>query len=79
MFSLLPQLALMAAPLTVSPLNYLDYFVQIKGEFKVEDVSNGSEEEDYIYTVTVDGIGTEQVGREAGAHSCSQWVGGDGG
>ena len=27
-------------------------------------MSNGSEEEDYIYTVTVDGIGTEQVGRE---------------
>ena len=29
-------------------------------------MSNGSDEEDYIYTVTVDGIGTEQVGGGGG-------------
>ncbi|GAX80104.1 hypothetical protein CEUSTIGMA_g7542.t1 [Chlamydomonas eustigma] len=32
----------------------------VKGEVKVEDVSNGSEEDEYIFTITVEGTGSEQ-------------------
>jgi hypothetical protein len=39
----------------------LDIATQVKGEVKVEDVSNGSEEDEYIFTITVEGTGSEQV------------------
>lgn len=34
---------------------------QVTGELKVEEFSNHSEEDEYIFTVTVVGSGTEQV------------------
>jgi len=34
---------------------------QIKGELKVEEVANASEEDDFIFTITVEGSGSEQV------------------
>jgi hypothetical protein len=35
--------------------------MQIKGEIKVEEVSNGSEEDEYIYSATVVGTGADEV------------------
>jgi activator of HSP90 ATPase len=41
----------------------------VKGEVKVEDVSNGSEEDEYIFTITVEGTGSEQDECKKGAES----------
>jgi hypothetical protein len=34
--------------------------VQIKGEYKIEEFSSGNDEDDFIFTATVEGSGPEQ-------------------
>ena len=38
--------------------------MQIKGEIKIEEVANGSEEDEYLYSATVVGTGAQEVGSD---------------
>ena len=41
---------------------------QVEGEWKIEEFASGSDEDDYIITITATGSGAEQVRLPSGHH-----------